>query len=320
MRPSKGIIASAVAAIGGSILSLLLGVLMLFTLRAALVPPPGLPPPAIPMGLILGIMAGIYAGFGVWGMVSAIGLLRLRNWARICFAIFGGILAGFSLFGAFGMLMAGFVAPQPLPPEVSPALMTGILAIFAAIALLCAALGIWWVIFFNRQRVKTQFMSEVAAAAPRLFPVSITVIAWFLIVGGVSSLVMVAAGWPIVLFGFVFRGLGSRIVLLLFVAVNSIGGIGLLKKRVEALGVAIGYFVFGLVNTVSFWVVPGSLARMQDAMRELSGGQAIPMDLSSTYLQLMMLLPTIAMVAALWLLIKARPAFGPFPPIKSSGS
>jgi hypothetical protein len=141
------------------------------------------------MGLMFWILSGVYAGFGIWGIVSAIGLFRLRNWARICFAIFGGILAVFSLFGALGIVMAAVSMSQTESvPNVSPAIIIGVFAVFAVIALLNAALGIWWMIYFNRSRVKAQFMGEAAAAAPRVFPLSMTIIAWFLILGAVTSL------------------------------------------------------------------------------------------------------------------------------------
>jgi hypothetical protein len=267
--------------------------------------------------LISGILTGVYAGFGVWGIVSAIGLLRLRNWARICFAVFGGILAVSSLFGAFGVVMS-FLGPSrtELPPNVSPAFITGILAVFAVIALLFAALGIWWLIYFNRSGVKAQFMGEAAASAPRLFPLSITIIAWFLIVGGVSTLFMFMLPLPMVLFGFVFRGWESRLIAALLAGISLFAGIGMLKKRVVANSVAIGYFVVGLLNTVSFWVVPGSFARMQEAMQEIAGGQNLLLNFSSAPSRLMMLLSVVAMGIALWLLISRRHAFTDGPRIE----
>jgi hypothetical protein len=309
MRLSAGGIASAIIAIGGSVVSLLFGGLMLFTLIAARVPPPGQPAPPIPMGLILGVMIGLYWGFGIWGIVSAIGLLRLRNWARICFAVYGGILAAFSLSGVFGIAMAAMMPQPTLPPNVSPALMTAMFAIFAVVAVLFAALGIWWVIYFTRPRIKAQFMSEAEAAAPRLFPVSITIIAWFLIIGGVSLVFLSLFQLPVVVLGFVFRGFGGRIIGLLFAGVSLFGGIGMLKKQIAANSVAIGYFIFTLLNTFAFWIVPGALARMQDAMQEMMPGQAPQMDLTSAPFKLMMLLPTMVIVIALWFLITRRQAF-----------
>jgi hypothetical protein len=105
------------------------------------------------MGLISGIMVGLYWGFGVWGIVSAIGLLRLRNWARICFAVYGGILAAFSLSGEFGIAMATLMPKPTLPPDVSPALMTRVFASFAARR--CQP------IFWNRDAEKAQERSSV---------------------------------------------------------------------------------------------------------------------------------------------------------------
>jgi len=310
MRASKGVIVSAVIAIIGSLVSILLGVTMIFTMRAALVASTEHPAPAVPIGLIVGILAGFYAGFGVWGLVSAIGLLRLRNWARICFAVFGGILAVFSLFGEFGIVMGLLVTPrtQP-PPNVSPAFLTGVYAVFAVVALLFAALGIWWMIYFNRPRVKAKFLGEAAASVPRLFPLSITIIAWFLIIGAVNVWFIFLVPFPMVLLGFIFRGWVSRLIAALFAGISLFAGIGMLKKRLAANSVAIGYFVFGLLNTLSFWVVPGASARMQEAMQEVTGGQNLQLDLSSAPYRLMMLLSIVGMGIALWFLISRRHAF-----------
>ena len=115
-------------------------------------------------------------------------------------------------------------------------------------------------IFFNRSRVKAQFMGEAAASAPRLFPLSITIIAWFLIIGAVNVWLTFLLPFPMVLFGFVFRGWAGRLIAALFAGISLFAGIGMLKKRVVANSVAIGYFVLGLLNTFSFWVVPGSFA------------------------------------------------------------
>jgi hypothetical protein len=309
MRLSAGGIASAIIAIGGGIVSLLFGGIMIFALFATRVPPPGQPAPPIPMGLILGVMIGLYWGFGIWGIVSAIGLLRLRNWARICFAVYGGILAAFSLCGVFGMAMAAMVPQPTLPPNVSPELMTRIFAIFAVVALLFTALGIWWAIYFTRPRIKAQFMSEAEAAAPRLFPLSITIIAWFLIIGGVSLVFMqLVLPFPMVLLGLVVRGFGGRIVALLFAGVSLFAGIGMLKKQAAANSVAIGYSIFNLLNTLSLWIVPGAVVRMQDAIQDMMPlGQVPQMDVTS--FKLMMLPTAMLIVIALWFLITRRQSF-----------
>ena len=115
---------------------------------------------------------------------------------------------------------------------------------------------------------------------------------------------------PVVLLGFVFRGWAGRIIAFLFACVCLFSGIGMLKKRAVANSMAIGYFVFTLINTLLFLIVPGALARMQDAMQEMMPlGQVPQVDFSSAYFRLMMLLPAIVVIIALWFLITRRQAF-----------
>src|ERR1700704_2840660 len=117
MKRSGGITASAVISIAGSVVSILFGGLMVMTAiisRIRPLPSPASDQPVLTVSpvLMFAIMSIFYVAFGIWGIVSAIGLLRLRNWARICFAVFGGILCFFSLCGAFGVLMASQFMPQ----------------------------------------------------------------------------------------------------------------------------------------------------------------------------------------------------------------
>src|SRR5689334_7707901 len=93
-----GITASAVLAFAGSALAIVLGGINILTAVTVAVRPPlpavaNQPVPPVKPEVMLGMMAAFYLGFAIWGIVSGVGLLRLKNWARICFAIFGGILS-----------------------------------------------------------------------------------------------------------------------------------------------------------------------------------------------------------------------------------
>ena len=99
MKRSAGVTVIAVVALLGSVLAMCFGVLtgvMAFVMpRPASAP--GLPPTAM---LVMG--GAIYFLPGVWGLLSGIGLIRLKNWARISTIVFGALLI---LLGGFSAVM-----------------------------------------------------------------------------------------------------------------------------------------------------------------------------------------------------------------------
>src|SRR3970040_2318066 len=107
MKRSGGITASAVIAIIGSVFTILLGgspILGALLMRTM----PNLPTtPAQPVPPVAFLLAEsiLFLGFGVWGIASAVGLLRLENRARVPFLVFAGLLCLVSAFGALFMLL-----------------------------------------------------------------------------------------------------------------------------------------------------------------------------------------------------------------------
>jgi hypothetical protein len=317
MQRSIGITISAVIALIGSVFSILLGlftVASMFMARNAQIPPPasGQPVPPFPLIAMTVFTLVFYVGFGVWGIVSAIGLLRMRNWSRICFAVFGGILCVFSIFGAFGSLMAMQFVPRTLPSgnNVPSGLLTGMFVVFGIVALLCAGLGIWWLIYFNRSRVKVQFLGEAAAAEPRRFPLSITIIAWMLLVFGLTGslglVFLFSLSYPFLLFGFVLHGIGAKLLYVLFVIVCVASGIGMLRGHVQAHSLAVGYFVFALLNALSYIVRPASFSRF---MQEVPGGQNMPSGFMNAIVPIGNIFGLLLMGLLLWFLITRRQRF-----------
>jgi hypothetical protein len=317
MRRSIGITISAVIAFIGSALSILFGVVMVIPVFMAgniamPTPAPGQPVSPIPPFAMLLFISFFYIGFGVWGIVSAIGILRLRNWARICFVVFAGILCLFSIFGLAGSLVAiGFV-PRNLSPgsDVPPGLITGMFVVIGTLALLWAGIGIWWIIYFNRSRVKVQFLGETVAAEPHRFPLSITIIAWMLLVGGLMGLLglvfFFSLSYPFLLFGFVLHGMGAKLLYVLFVIICIASGIGMLRGHVQAHSLAVGYFVFALLNALSYMIRPGSFSRF---MQEVPGGQNVPSGYMNAIFPIGNILGLLGMGLLLWFLITRRQRF-----------
>jgi hypothetical protein len=316
LKRSGGITASAVIAIIGSVFTILMGALIVMAsimARSTLAPNPtsGVSPEASAM--TLAIVAVTYVGLGIWGIVSAIGVLRLRNWARICFVVFGGILAAFSLLVALGVLLIFRGAPQiqSAGAGASPEVLEVFIGVFVVIALLFTALGIWWVVYFSRDRVRVLFLGEEPAPAHSRLPLSISIVAWILIVGGLVFLPRILAPSPLLVFSFIIHGSAARMIYFLMAAISLVSGIGMLKKVEQAHSLALIYFVYSLVNTVASLLIPGSSERRQQFIQEIQGRSTAILPLNS-----MNSIATFSIVIGLgflgvgiWFLVTRRQAF-----------
>jgi len=314
MQRSPGVTASAVVAILGSLGVGVLGILMVLSASMiAVTPMPQAPYPSpLPIAIILALQSALTIGFALFGIVSGIGLLRLKNWARVSFLVFGVILA----FGAGSSLLAcifGLVAmPQMLPPnpDVPAGFMTGVFLFMGFIALMSGALAVWWLVYFSRRAIKVQFMGEAAAAVPRRGPVSITIIGWLLVVGAVP-LVLISLffpRYPAMMLGMVIEGWPSRVVYLLLGAFNIVTGIGLLKWRRWAHSMALGLYAYGAIN-IALSFVTGALSRLQETMQNLLPPAPYPSVQTGWSLQFGVISGMALSIVILWLLISRRRAF-----------
>ena len=314
MKRSGGITASAVLAIIGSVFTILLGG---FAILGALLmrTMPNLPTTAaqpVPPVAFLLAESILFLGFGVWGIASAVGLLRLKNWARVSFLVFAGLLCLVSAFGALFMLLF-LVVGLPMPPQqnVPPGFMAGFFGTMIVFALLHLALSIWWLFYFNRRDVKAQFMGEIAAAVPSRRPLSITIIAWLLIVGGIAAApVYLFASSPLFVFGFVIRGWLGRVIYFLLVLAGLLAGVGLLRMKAAAHSLAVGYFGFTLLNLATNILLPGSFARMLAVMKEtVRPTPETQAFLSEQFFWFIMFFGLLSTGIPLWFLITRRQAF-----------
>jgi len=90
--------------------------------------------------------------FSGWGLATGIGLLRAWRWARISTLIFSALLS------ALGVLAV--VALMRMPAgDVSGWTLATLRTISVLTALIPTALGIWWLVFFNRKEVKAYFQA-----------------------------------------------------------------------------------------------------------------------------------------------------------------
>lgn len=290
MRRSAGVTASAVVIIIGSAFALLCGAMTV--LGSAFITKAN-PAARVPenFGSILVVEAAMFSGFGGWGLASGIGLLYLKQWARISLLVFAGFLVCVSLPAA--ALMA--VIPLPHDPKLAINFMPPIRVGMTLFYGMFAALGGFWLYFFNKGSVKMQFQAmppvpESAAgdlfvsvpapatsASPSARPLSITIIGWFLLIGSVLAplgLLMNRALFPgmqvpFYFCGFFVAGGSASLILIVWMVAQMVAAVGLLKLRNWGLFATIALQCLALVNAALVLVIPGHRARFQQIMETM---------------------------------------------------
>jgi hypothetical protein len=210
--------------------------------------------PHLLMGLMLALSV-IYAALAVWAILTVIGILRLRPWARYSILIIGGGLAVIGFFAVFGILVSRSMLPIQ-QPATDPRL-TSILFLFtAAINLLIAAVGIWWLIYFNLRSVRELFANPlsllpIAAGESGRFsqtPTAIKIIGGLLLVSSACCLPCILLPFPAFLLGFIIPPAMGRLVYLCFAILLALIGYGLLRLKESARLTTIALLLLGFTN------------------------------------------------------------------------
>jgi hypothetical protein len=290
MHRSAAITVSAIVVIFGSTLTLLGSLIVL--LGSILVPTPKAANNG-PLAFILIIAAVMIFGFGAWGLAAGIGLLNLRQWARISVLIYAAILVFFSLPNVALMLFIPFPGTNdPNPPTNFMAFMAILRVGMALFYAMLAALAIFWLYFFNKQSVKAQFSSGQSVvgldgprtaleppatphcANQRLRPLSITVIGWFLLVGSAlaplgllfNKALFSGVQFPLYFLGFFLLGRSAYSIVAVWMTVQAVAAVGLLKLKKWGLFATIGLQCLTLLNALLLLVIPANRERFQQIM------------------------------------------------------
>jgi hypothetical protein len=220
-----------------------------------------------------------------------VGLLRLKNWARISALVWSGITV---FFAGFALLLS-LIIPMP-PPRNAPDFTIYFVraALFLIYGLPCA-IGTWWLILFTRKPVVAQFVASIpeplapasalspypslpAAPARPGLPVPLAVFATFLVISSpLSILFLLASHLPAIFLGVAIRGWASIVFYGLFCLLSLISGIGLFKLQKWSYPLALGIQVFGLVNGVISLFSP-QLAALQQEILSRSTYASLPLS------------------------------------------
>jgi hypothetical protein len=252
-KPSPSVIAAGIVAILGSVFAILgcafalIGIAMLSSAK----PPEALPASvkSIAMAVMLFFMA-----VAVFGVFSGIGLLRLKNWARISALVWAGITVFFS---ASTLLFILFI-PFPTPPGQQPmplVLVKAFMFIFYGTPL---GIGIWWLILFNRPGIRAQFFGtglpdQLAEPTGPRCPLPVVVVAAFLVFSFVTVLAfpLFRIPLPVIVFGRMVHGPLGFGIFALTALLSLAAAIGLLKLKRWSYPLILGL--------QSFWLLSGAV-------------------------------------------------------------
>ena len=301
MTRPVGVVASAVVAAIGSAFTLLMaaGTLWSISLDTPQSREPGYGATAIGAAAFFTVLAAV----GIW---TSIALFRLRPWARTSMLVFSGIMATLCLF----ILVIVAIVPMPMPPQTDPSVARTIRPVLLGMFGIPLAIGVWWLIQFNTASTKAVFTRPMAGSTTSRRPLSITIIAWLAIIGGVSLIFPILTRLPAMLLGITFTGSSATIVYVFFAAVSLYIGWGLLRLEERARIVGIVWFALSLAQVILVLSVPSLRARMLEMQRAASRSdiETTPFD-SASFMSVVLVLVAAVTATVIWFLVRNRPAF-----------
>jgi hypothetical protein len=231
--------------------------------------------------------------------------------------VIGGLLA---FFGFFSCIFSLFLLkiPLPAPTNVDAAqaqtaqAMTRI--VFVGIAFfygLICAVGVWWLVYFNRKKVCEVFNGSAEIIVPSRRPILISVIALLNLIGAAFCLPTAFLPIPAAFLGWTLHGWEKTLLYLAFSALTAAVGIGLWGLRQWGLRLALVMQAFGLLNCVVFLMHPLSFLRYnQEVQQSLNfSHQQLPERFQSTMYSVSFGLSALLLLAIAAILIHYRKAF-----------
>jgi hypothetical protein len=256
MKRPIGLILSAIVLSLSALFLLLMTALSIFTgIFASHQPTTAMPHFVTYLFVALSV---IYAILAAWAILTVIGILRLRSWGRYSILIIGGGFAVVGVFAVFGVILSRstFSTLPTRQPAVDPHLMSIVFIFIAAFYLLIAAMGIWWLIYFNLRSIRELF-SNPAMILPSSAtnggrfsrtPTAIKIIGGLFLFSTVTCLLCAFLPFPAFLLGFIFPPAAAHVLYLCFAALTAAMGYGLLRLKEPARLLTIAFLILGCCN------------------------------------------------------------------------
>jgi hypothetical protein len=228
-------------------------------------PAPAQPPWMASFDLVLCALFVVLAG---WGVATMAGLFGMRRWARISVLIIGGALGvmGVISLATSVLMMVAFPTPQvagvdPSQAQLAKSMLKVVFSLIAVFYALVTALGITWLVYFNRKPVKDAFAGGAPLAEGRR-PVLIGVIAVLNIIGAPLCVLAAWSPLPVVFLGFTFHGAAKAVLYVGFGLLEGVAGVGLWQLKEWGRRMELALLALGAVHCLVLLVRPSLLTRM----------------------------------------------------------
>lgn len=286
-KPSVAVLISGILAILGSAFAILGNA---FTLVALYLIPLPATAPVTPSFVksIATVSMLIFLGIAVFGVFTGIGVIGLKNWARISILIFSGL----TVF--FGGALLFFLLATPLPinptgPQLDPGALKTVMLLVYGIPVL---IGIWWLVLFNLRGTRAQFAATPSDTSPGISsvpscPLPVQIIAVFYLFSLLSVIVIPLLHMPIpaIIFGHALYGSAAKTLFVLTGLLLVIGAIGLLKLQKWSYPLVLGIQGIWLLSGVVTIFSPTYPSLLQEMLSQMHFPEGTPFPYSMRQLQ-----------------------------------
>jgi hypothetical protein len=281
MKRPGGVVFSAILLVLGSLFQLPIALLMAFAGvllhkqigSGGLSGAPGPLPTWMPGYMFA--LCGFFIALALWGILTSIGLLRLRRWARYSILIIGGALALLGLLSLPVMLVMLFV-PMNVASGADASQIQTVQTItkimFGAIVLMyatIAAVGISWLVYFNKKKVRELFAGGAGSASQGRRPFLISVLAVLNLIGAGGCVLAAFLPLPAVVCGLVLHGWQKAVLYLVIAALQAAMGIGLWRLHEWGRKLALGVLALGVVQAAVYLAYPSLLLRYTAELNQI---------------------------------------------------
>jgi hypothetical protein len=242
------------------------------------------------------LLCAIFVALSVWEILTAIGLFRVRRWARYSVLIIGGALALISLFSLVVTLVlliaplpgaAGMDASQVQHMHSISRVVFGVIALFYAFL---GALGVSWLVYFNLKKVRDIFAGLPGQAPESPRPFLISLLAVLSLIGAAGCLLFMFMPLPGVIFGLILHGWWKAAFYLVHAALLAAAGIGLLRLLEWGRLLTMALQVIGVAQHVVYLVRPSLYLRYTAEVNQIIN----PMQQPPSPLQIQSLLHSVS--------------------------